>query len=151
MTAKVDKKKLQKGELELRFEHWRQPLMEPEEELSASERAQILDEGGALEEREVSMAEAGATKYLRDMEMLDVVDAATDEVKYQFILANFENGIVYRNGTTDAVAYVIQTMFDDQGDKKLAQAMARAYAEAKKRLGIKQKFYFYDDADDGED
>jgi len=57
--------------------------MEPEEELSASERAQILDEGGALEEREVSMAEARATKYLRDMEMMDVVDAATDEVKYQ--------------------------------------------------------------------
>lgn len=131
------RKKKNGAKSSLRLERFRKPFEGSIDDLEPSEKKQlerILSEEGGMSLEE--MFDGGAEEEWAELGIVDVVDAETDETKYELYLFGYGDGAMFKAGTTKIVANVCQHGFDpvEKLGKQLIIDLAKAWDEGAKRL-----------------
>jgi len=119
-----------------RLERYRKPFDGSIDDLEPSEKKQLGEilksEGLKLE----GMFDGGAEEEWAELGIIDVVDSATDETKYEMYLFGYGDGCMYHAGTTKVAADICQHGFDPR--EKLGKAfivdLAKAWEEGATRM-----------------
>ena len=137
----------------LRFERYRRPFKGKIGDIVGSDKEQIeqllREEGGG--DLKAAFASIGKDdeQLWEHMELMDIVDDATDAPKYQFYLWPYGSGAIFEHGTTDVVVNVCQHGLDgiEDAPKGFARELERAWKVGNKRFRI-QEMVDFGDADD---
>jgi hypothetical protein len=122
----------------LRLERYRKPFTESLDDLEPHERKQLELLTGEKGKKFEGMfgADPEEIEEWSEAGILDVVDASTDETKYELHLCGYGDGAMFAAGTTKVVANLCQHGFDpvEKLGKAFMQDLAKAWSEGAKRL-----------------
>lgn len=147
-TKAAAKKKGADASEGLRLEHARQPYKGSKDDLEPWEIKQLklvcdgdFDEGFGED----------ADEALKESWIVDVVDAATDDVRWQLHLYGYGDGSMFTNETTTIVANICQHGFDNNElTKQQNRDLAAAWKRDAKRLKLWAGHIDFDE-DEGDD